>query len=150
MNNKLIILLVTILTSSACVHTQNEEKLKPINVVIEKQSTQQTLGLTSLSEALIGAGYSPVLVDRPDATGKEEISVSMLSSDALIQKDVPKKEKRQVAKKTAGAKKPKKKTGMIAILIVLVLCVAGYFIFLTGTNFILQNQCCISKFTQFN
>ena len=87
MNNKLIILLVTILTSSACVHTQNEEKLKPINVVIEKQSSQQTLGFTSLSQALIGAGYSPVLVDRPNATGKEEISVNMLSSDALIQKE---------------------------------------------------------------
>lgn len=87
MKNKLIILLVTILTSSACVHTQNEEKLKPINVVIDKQSSQQTLGLFSLSQALIGAGYSPVLVDRPNATGEEEISVSMLSSDDLIQKE---------------------------------------------------------------
>jgi Protein of unknown function (DUF1566)/Domain of unknown function (DUF4388) len=49
--------------------------------------------------------------------------------DALIQKDAPKKVKRRVAKKTAAAKIPQKKMGVAAILVVLVLCVAGYFIF---------------------
>ncbi len=87
MNNKLIILLVTILVSSACVHTQKEEKHKPIHVAIDQQSSQQAFGLHSLSQALERAGYSPVLVDRTDATGKEEIRVNLLSSDALIQKE---------------------------------------------------------------
>ena len=87
MKNKFIILLVIILTSSACLHKQNEEKLKPIHVAIDKQSSQQVFGVHSLSQALERAGYAPVLVDRSDVTGKEEIRLNILPSDDLIQKE---------------------------------------------------------------
>lgn len=56
-------------------------------VVYDKHSTQQAFGVASLTQSLKSAGYSPVLVDRPDATGKEDIYVSMLSSDEIIQKE---------------------------------------------------------------
>ena len=87
MKNKLIIILVTILTFSACNQARNEENLKLINVVYDKHSTQQTFGVTRLSQSLKSSGYSPVLVDQPDATGKEEISVILLPSDEQILKE---------------------------------------------------------------
>ena len=87
MKYKLIIVLVTILIISACNQAKNEENLEPIKVVYDKHSTQQTFGVTRLMQSLKSTGYSPVLVDRPDATGNEEIRVSMHPSDEVIQKE---------------------------------------------------------------
>lgn len=87
MRNSFILVLITILTISACIRTQDNKKLKPIKVVYDIQSTQQTFGLTSLSQALQGSGYTTVMLDRKDATGEEEISINMLTSDELIQKE---------------------------------------------------------------
>ncbi len=71
MKNKLIIILVTILPFSVVVQAQSEKKTNPITVVYDKQSTQQTFGVTRLIQSLKAIGYAPVLVDRPEANGKE-------------------------------------------------------------------------------
>ena len=86
MKDKLIILVI-ILTFSVHVHAQNEKKFKPINVVFDKHSTQQTFGAMRLLQSLKSIGYSPVLLNQPEATGKEEICVTLLTSDELIQKE---------------------------------------------------------------
>jgi len=87
MRNKIILVLIIILTFSALVHAEKKEHLKPINVVYDKHSTQQVFGVTRLSQSLKALGYSPVFTDRAEATGKEEICVTMLPSDGVIQKE---------------------------------------------------------------
>ena len=83
MKQKLFILM-TILIFSAFTNAQEKEDLKAINIVYNKNSTQQDFGVARLSQTLKILGYSPVLLDFSEATGKEEISVTMLPSDKNI------------------------------------------------------------------
>jgi len=81
-----LLLLITILTTTACNRVMNEKNLEPINVVFNQNSTQQVFGVARLSQTLEGIGYSPILADKAEANGKEKISVSILPSDDKIQK----------------------------------------------------------------
>ena len=83
---KLHIVLIAILTLSACNQVKNEE-LKPINLVYDTHSVQQDFGVMRLSQSLKAAGYSPVLADQTEATGNDEIRVTILSSEEGIQNE---------------------------------------------------------------
>ncbi len=86
MKNKLIIL-VAILSFSVQLQAQNKVEHKPIPIKYDKYSTQQVFGVARLSQTLKAIGYSPVLADKAEANGNEKISVSLLPSDDLIQKE---------------------------------------------------------------
>ena len=87
MKNKLIVLLVAMFTIHVHVYSQSEQNLKTIHVMYDETSSQQSLGVSRLSQSLKAKGYSLLLVDRSKASGKEEICVTMLTSDELIQKE---------------------------------------------------------------
>ena len=66
---------------------------------------------------------------------------------ALIQEDASRRPKRKVAAKSAIPSKPKNKIVMVAALAVLVLCVAGYFVFqgIRGNAFVSDFQQLMTK-----
>ncbi|MFY0654001.1 MAG: hypothetical protein JXQ96_18310 [Cyclobacteriaceae bacterium] len=82
----LFLILVTIQTISACDRVKNEE-LRSINIVIDKLSAKQDFGSLRLLQSLRSVGYSPILIDRKDVKGSEDIQVHVVANDTLIEKE---------------------------------------------------------------
>ena len=80
--NKIIVLIV-IFFCQFYTFSQN----KTIRVQYNKNEKQQVFGVTRLSQTLKTKGYSPILVDVEESSGNEDIYITILPSDSLIEKE---------------------------------------------------------------
>ena len=78
-----IIVLIAIFFCQFYTFSQN----KTIRVQYDKNEKQQVFGVTRLSQTLKTKGYSPILVDVEEASGDEDIYITILPSDSLIEKE---------------------------------------------------------------